>query len=217
MFYRQMHQTVTSILLIALVCAAPGYAGKTDEVDYLTDLENDIVREINLARSDPDKYAKFVAEWIDYYDGKIRKFPGRVSIRTKEGVRAVREASRFLKKVRPVRALRPSPGMSEGARDHVRDMGPAGATGHKGRDGSNTGQRVNRHGKWKKRVGENIAYGGEIGRELVIRLIIDDGVRNRGHRANLFDPEFRVIGVAFGPHETYGTICVMTFAGDYLE
>ena len=107
--------------------------------------------------------------------------------------------------------------MSDGARDHVKDQARSGATGHKGSDGSAVGARVNRYGKWKHTVAENIAYGGSSGREIVIRLIVDDGVPDRGHRKNIFNPRFRMVGVACGTHKKYGTMCVTTFAADYFE
>jgi len=207
----------TRILVFIAVCVLSAQAEEIKRVSYLSDLENEIVREINLARTDPEQYALFVKGWLQYYHGRIRQFPDRGPLRTKEGTRAVHEAVRFLENIEPVDPLRPSEGMSKGASDHVDDQGPTEETGHEGLDGSTTGARVNRYGKWKTRVGENITYGGDIARELVIRLIIDDGVRGRGHRKNIFEPEFSVIGVACGPHKSYGTMCVTTFAAKYLE
>lgn len=218
MFHGQRRRYALPFLLIALACAGSLVgADEVDKADYLGDLEKEVVREINLARTNPERYATFLEAWEEYYDGKLRKLPGETAVRTKEGRRALREAIRFLRKFEPLHALRPSEGMSRGARDHVNDIGRGGSMGHRGSDGSSTARRVNRYGKWKKRVGENIAYGGDDGRELVMRLIIDDGVRGRGHRKNIFDPAYEVIGVAFGKHKTYGTMCVITFAGGYIE
>ena len=203
---------------MCLVVSISAQADEVDDSDYLSSLEKEIVEEHNLARTHPDKYAAFLEEWKPYYDDKVLKRPGEPHIFTQEGVSAVEEAIRFLREAEPVPTLRPSKGMSLGAQDLVEYAGPRGAVGHTGGEGSQVAERVNRYGTWQGQVGENISYGGDDAREIVIRLIIDDGVPDRGHRENIFNPDFRVIGVACGPHESqYETMCVITLAADYIE
>lgn len=214
-----MHRTAHVFGLAIFLAGALASAATDDTAQnaYMTEAERAVVAELNLARTQPKKYAEFIEQWTDYYDGKLRKLPDRVPVRTKEGVKALREAVSFLNRQTPVHALEPRRGLAHGARDHVADMGPSGATGHKGYDESDVGERVNRYGRWQRKVAENIAYGSESPREVVMDLIIDDGVKSRGHRKNIFDPDFRVVGVAMGHHAIFGTMCVITLAADYLE
>ncbi|MDZ7319753.1 MAG: CAP domain-containing protein, partial [candidate division KSB1 bacterium] len=184
---------------------------------YLSELEQEVVQELNLARKNPRKYAAYLEKMKPYYDGKLFKRPGRAIVQTQEGRKAVDEAIHFLRSAKPLAPFRVSPGMSQAARDHVRNQGLQGAIGHKGSDGSEPSDRVNRYGKWIRTVGENIAYGSEDARDIVIGLIVDDGVSDRGHRKNIFNPSFQVIGVACGAHKVYQTMCVITFAGGFSE
>jgi uncharacterized protein YkwD len=156
-------------------------------------------------------------QYKKYYDKKLLKLPGETPILTQEGETGVVEAIRFLHSTKAIFPLMPSKGMSSGARDHVKDQGASGSTQHKGGDGSQPWDRVNRYGTWERSIAENIAFGSDKARTIVTFLIIDDGVSNRGHRKNIFNPDFRVIGVALGHHATYRTVCVITFAGGYKE
>jgi cysteine-rich secretory family protein len=183
----------------------------------LTAMEMGIINEMNLARREPAAYARFIEERLRYYDGKILRLPGLLILRTEEGARAADEAIRVLRAQQPVGPLTPTPGMTTSARDHVHDQGPRGVVGHDGSDGSTFDERVRRYGRWGISLTENISYGPSSPRDVVIDLIVDDGVRDRGHRHNIFDPVARVVGVACGRHTTYGYMCVMDFAGSYTE
>jgi uncharacterized protein YkwD len=89
--------------------------------------------------------------------------------------------------------------------------------GHDGSDGSTPAQRTERYGKWEKTTGENIAFGGDKARDIVVQLIVDDGVAGRGHRANIFNADYRTVGVAIGSHKTYQHMCVIDFAGGFHD
>ena len=192
-------------------------SNKTDAVTYLSRLEKAVVKEINLARTSPKEYLSRLEQFRKYYDGKHLKLPGQTPILTREGTSAVVEATRFLRSQKSVFPLSPSKGMTLGARDHIRDLRTSGTSQHKGSDGSQAWDRVNRYGIWQNIIGENVSFGHAKARNIVMTLIIDDGVPNRGHRKNIFNPDFRLVGVACGDHPAYKTVCVITFAGGYRE
>lgn len=161
-----------------------------------------VVREINLARENPNLYATFVEE-------------SRAAHMIEHG-RAVDEAVRFLKKAHPLTPLKVSTGMCHAAADHCAEQAD-GTMGHGGFGHSSPGDRLNRYGNWIASYGENISYGRRSARQIVVALIIDDGTRSRGHRKNIFNPKFNVAGAAVGPHARFGTICTTDFAGEYAD
>lgn len=209
------------LLLLALtltgIAALSARTLRQDRAAYLSKLENEVLQEMNLARTAPQTYAKLLEDYRNTFEGKLVKRPGDLDFQTNEGTDAVDEAIRFLKKQEPLGSLRPSKGMSRAAKDHVRDQGPRGLVGHVGTKGDDIEARLNRHGKWNIRIAENISYGMKTGRSVVIQLIVDDGVPSRGHRENMFEAKFQRAGVACGPHKEFGIMCVQTFAGEYKE
>ncbi len=210
------------LLLLSLgISAAIGLlriepAQAAGNVDFKA-LEDGIMKEVNLARTNPGAYASWLRGQRQYYRGTQLRRPGEVPIRTKEGLAAVDEASRWLEKQRPVGALGYSKGLSLAARDLVAPQGASGGFGHTGPDGSTPAGRIERHGQWESVIGENVAYGQRTARDVVAAFIVDDGVPGREHRKNLFNAAFRVMGVDCGPHSAYGTTCAITFAGGYHE
>jgi uncharacterized protein YkwD len=173
-----------------------------------------IVREMNLARQNPAQYASYVEEMRGQFNGNLLVRPGRVALRTKEGVKAVDEAIRYLRSASPRPALAFSPGMSRAAADHCAAQAGGGMSHNAG---GSAGSRISRYGTFSGSWGENISCGKQSAREIVIALIVDDGLRSRKHRDNIFSTNFSVAGAATGPHAQYRTICSMAFAGGYAE
>jgi hypothetical protein len=44
-----------------------------------------------------------------------------------------------------------------------------------------------------------------------LQLVIDDGIKDRGHRKNVFNEKFDQVGIAFGSHSKFGYMCVMDY------
>ncbi len=106
--------------------------------------------------------------------------------------------------------------MSLAAEDHVKELSAAGKLGHRGLTGSWPTYRANRYGTWKEALGEAIYYDRDDAREVVMALIIDDGVPNCGYRRHIFDPAFRIVA-SLGVPTLSMNQCVCTVAGSYIE
>jgi uncharacterized protein YkwD len=113
--------------------------------------------------------------------------------------------------------LLPAKGLFLAAKNHVDDTGPKGITGHTGSDRSSMGQRINRYGEWNGIAGENISYGHNTGSAIVVQLLIDDGVSNRGHRNNILNRNFKYAGGAIGSHARFTYLCVIDYAHEYTD
>lgn len=188
------------------------------------ELELEVLREINQARTDPKGCASRLRAQLDHFRGN-EYFPqgrqGKIVVVTKEGAAAVHDALAFLEQQPPVPPLAPENVrmLRLAAEDHVADLGPKGIIGHKSSDGSSSSQRIARYGRWFGKCGENLWFGreGSTAAQVVENLIIDDGVPSRGHRLGIFDPQFQRVGICAGPHKTFGSCVVMDFAEQCYE
>eukprot|EP00941_MAST-03F_sp_MAST-3F-sp1_P000293 g293.t1 len=181
----------------------------------------DVAAAYNKVRRDPMSFVALIEEKLKYLsdDGRHFKFPGSdVLIVCKEGRAVYEEASAFLKAQAPVPELTTSYGMTLAARDHCLDQGSKGLCGHNGTDGSSSSDRISRYGEWAVTTGENIDFGGgKTAEDVVLALIVDDGVPDRGHRKNVFNESFRRIGCAEGMHTEFQRMYCQVFAGEYND
>ena len=213
----QTDKTLSGTAAAPPVTVAPKSAGAAHR-GLLSPAEGEIIDEMNLARTQPQKYAAFVEEYKKYYRGNLFSPPwARQALTTAEGVAAVDEAVNFLRAARPLPALEVVQGLCLAARDHALDLAVKGTTGHKGSDGSLPATRMDRYGRWENVNGESIVYEVTTARHIVIGMIIDDGVANRGHRRNLFDANHRVAGINISTSPSHGAKGVLTYAGGFRD
>ncbi len=199
-----------------IICSLIALAAPATALDL--NLGKQVLAEINLARTEPRAYAGFLRELRRQFRGKYYLQPGSTTrIQTSEGVTAVDEAIRFLSRSKPLPPITWAEGLAAAAAELAEEQGGSGATGHTGRQSHGVRERIERHGKWDRKIGENIGYGPKGARNMVMQLIIDDGVPDRGHRINTFSTDFTTAGVACGPHPRFGSMCVVDFAGGFRD
>lgn len=117
-----------------------------------------------------------------------------------------------LKTRKPADSLKLSPALNAVAKLHAVDMGTKNKVGHNSSDGTTFDKRLRLRAKAKGAVAENCDYGNAKPLDIVMSLLIDDGIENLGHRKNILEPRLRFVGIAIEPHKKYGMNCVMDFA-----
>jgi len=164
------------------------------ESEYLNEEEKKVILFMNMARHDGPLFAEtFLTAYMK--ENQL----GKNSY--------TRSLYKDLNKTNKLEVLIPEQDLTAVAQGHALKSGEKGSTGHAG---------------FKKRfeplmgnpyshVGENCSYGYEQAIDIVISLLIDEGVKELGHRHNILAPDFNSIGIAIRPHKTYRTNCVMDF------
>ena len=138
---------------------------------------------------------------------------------SKQSDTPLQECIQVLKTTAAMDTLALETGLCRSAQWLADDQARTGALGHTGSDGSDLVTRISRYGTWGILCGENCAYGSVTAREIVVQLLIDDGVPSRGHRINILKQVFKKVGIGFNKtgKAAYGAVTVMDFAGSYIS
>lgn len=88
--------------------------------------------------------------------------------------------------------------------------------GHNTSSGKKYNQRVDSLMNTYFFVKENCQYGYQKGLDILIDLMIDEGINDLGHRKTLLDAKLKYIGCSIEYHKKYRYNCVMEFAGKKL-
>ncbi len=168
-------------------------ANTAADSEFLNRDEKKVIMLVNMARLDGPLFAETL----------LKEY---LVLKGKDGNAYTRSLYRDLRKVQNLPLLLPEKDLYRIARDHAITSGKKGYQGHKGFK-----RRYDPALTKYMEVGENIYYGRYTPEEIVLQLLIDEGVRDLGHRMNLLNPRFNSIGVAIKPHKNFEYNCVMSF------
>ncbi len=175
----------------------------------------EIIDEVNKARSNPSGYAQKVDEYISYFTGPIIKIPGiNVQIRTQEGDAPYKETRDFLKNEQSVGVLTPSKALCEIAQELL-DKVVDSDTGEI--DETETEQIIDKHGTFSGKFTRAMDFGGFTSEQVVINFLVCDGDPDRTQREPLLGRGLNKIGVAFGKHNIYSTVCVLVSCTEFTN
>ena len=160
---------------------------------YLNNTEKEIIYIINLIRTNPALFAKTVLKKYPAVSGK-----GYLA----DDTYYFQSLINTLSELEPLQLLYPDNKCYTSAKCHAFSSGITGYVGH---------QRRNKDCKAKKYFnGECCDYGNKDPLEIVLSLLIDEGVSSLGHRDILLS-NYSKVGVSVQPHRKYGTNTVLDF------
>jgi len=165
-------------------------ANTAKNITYMDSTERDIIMYCNLARMYPAKFSKLE---VQNYIGSIEQ-PEQYKNSSNK-----RSLMTDLSHGKPTTALQPDSALEQMAGCFQLELAASGNTGH------------DRKHCTEDYMAENCSFGKSMAKDIVLQLLIDDGVASLGHRKNILNPVYTKLGVAFGDHKKYRKCCVMDF------
>jgi uncharacterized protein YkwD len=163
-----------------------------NDILYLTDDEKKLIYYINKARTNPSLFADVYLSHKQYKSSLEKECYSLMKIT--EGIKP-------LKVCRDICAV---------AKLHALDMSNNNLNSHQSSDGKTLKERLVGKSVDLDKIGENISFGIFDPLQIVIDLLVDES-DSRGHRKNILDKEFDLIGVSISDHNYYGKCCVQDF------
>jgi uncharacterized protein YkwD len=170
-------------------------ANTAKEVENYSEEEKNTILYINLARMYPQKYANVVA----------KKYIAENEIKSSVYTKSLLNTLQNIKALHPLQAHE---ALDKFAIQHATESGKKGKFGHDGFE-----NRAKELSKTFVTVAENCDYGSAKGIDIAFSLLIDEGVKDYGHRKNLLNPEYFYIGISIKPHKTFEVNCVQLLGG----
>lgn len=176
-------------------------------------LASEVAAEVNKLRSNPRSYIPLIRSARGFFRDKEYCNPSNdFYVLTSEGIAALDEAIRFLDTAAPVAPLQRLDQLDHACAKLAKHLEEEGAVAHGVDEFALEKRLVDTMGEMGM-MAENLSFGWKDPKEVVMQMVIDDGIKTRGHRSSLFSTEFSHFGVASGPHKLYHHMTVVNFYG----
>ena len=187
---------------------------------YNKHLIKELCEEHNKIRKNPESYIIHLKKVLNLIRrNNILHLIGERPFKTIEGKSAVLEAINYisnipknLKEKLSKRLFKISEYLNLASLDHAEDIGLKGATSHLGSDNSHMNDRVEKYCDWNGGLAESLDFGTNQAQNIMIKLLICDGDKNRIQRRYIFDPGFIYFGAGFSNHMKYKRCSVISYA-----
>lgn len=187
---------------------------KSKDLEVLKELQQSVISETNRIRTNPKSYIPILEECLKNFHGNILTQSNEEAIETEEGPKAYIEAINFLKKQRPISALKYDEEISKCSEILAANLSQGGTDLIE--DEKNLEERINKYIDWDVAICENVDFGGNTGVDVILSILVDDGVQLRTHRDNLFNTKVKYFGVSVQKHPEYDFCTVIDYIGEVL-
>lgn len=160
-------------------------------VNYMSDEEKKIIYILNLARSYPKLFCKTV----------LQQYPEYLDRPELSDISSFRSLVIKMNLMVPLKPMQPDIKCFNSAYCHAYSSGQVPYDGHERTDSCLVCQYYN---------GECCDYNNDNALDIVMSLLIDEGVESLMHRKVCFTP-YKTIGVSIQPHKTWDTNAVLDF------
>ena len=174
-----------------------------------------LYKELNKLRQNPKSYIPLIEAEMKTLkkNNVLKKKDSSLQIQTLEGKPAYEDAISFLREQKEVNPLTKEIKLSYAALDLVTDIGERGVVSHQDKDGNYMSERIEKYCEWDYCANEVIEVSSKSATDILISLLVDDGIRDKLNRRALFQNVYNYVGIACGPHTEYEIVTVLVFAG----
>ena len=189
-----------------------------EQIDFIS-IQNSLYTEINNLRKDPKSFIPLIEQEMKSLkkNNILKKKNSNLQIQTMEGKDAYEDAITFLEHQKPISPLKKESRLSSAAMDLVKDIGTRGVVTHRDKYGQYVSERIEKYCEWNSSASEVIEVSSKNPQDILVSLLVDDGMRNRPDRKILFQEDYNFVGIGCGPHTEYEIVTVIVFAGSIRQ